>query len=991
MSDKPQTSRAALTAAFLAAVLPPTVGVTFLKERYTDNPSVLIAGIVAWEIALFLWLFLGKIMNELQKRWSERFVNIVDQWLIRTFSRYGRKYQRYLRELYLDMDFKGLPLRGIYSLSADQVFVDISLLPQHIDEVPSGLLEGIEPQADRFLPGLRLDVWKLLSRHGNRPDPLAILGPPGSGKTTLLKYMTLTMLHRGRKARRLGAPGAKMPILLFLREHTKSIVQNGGVTVSSLVRSSLMGSPAAVDPPRWFERQLERGRCVVLLDGLDEVVEPEDRRNVVDWVDRQIANYPNNHFVVTSRPYGYKSYPVSRATSARVRPFTEHQIDLFVQQWYLATERRRAGRIDAGVAFRAQDGAKDLMRRLRSNISLYMLSVNPLLLTMIAHVHYYRGALPGTRAELYREICQVLLGRRQDAKRISSDLSVDQKEYVIQHLAFEMMKRRRVRIAAEEAAIIIAPQLGRMSIRLDPRDFLQVIRDECGLLLEKESGIYAFPHLTFQEFLCSRYIAEKNLESVLVERVTDPWWREATLLYVAQLGADSVVAACLANTASQAALELAVGCADEARELSPELRAELEEALSSNAADGNTESRVMAATVILGRTMREAVRAKEDGWLSRSPISVREYNLSLPPPSGTTLLSEPQRAALLNGESQVQAFIRWASNIVGEVRLPTADEVRAAVSDELLRTSEHAIWTSKPANVPGLFTEHLPPIQGFEGRVRDQLRQDAAAFLRFISNEDETNEETPNHRVLFAIERNIPHRFAALVSLATGLDFRNPPPGVQFTLSASQLTLTVYDSSLRRNNTASIRYDDWRRNSLGSIGSDLPQLPMFAYPAQKNALSVEQMFKKVDALYGARHYSIKPIKHQESGAPRLIAAIAGIMRGLVMDKTVGDPIIRSNENQRAGKFDPSNIGHLLLIARIASASAALEVCAPRNVTGAGSSYRFTLQGRQSPLQPNQRRAHWHPVLAELTSELCVLEWRRRGDLPPNEVVYLARS
>ncbi|WP_406080577.1 NACHT domain-containing protein [Micromonospora sp. NBC_00858] len=954
-----------------------------------DNPSILIGGIIVWEVALFLWIFLGKIMQELQKRWSDRFVNIVDQWLIRTFSRYGRKYQRYLRELYLDMDLKGLPLRGIYSLAADQVFVDISLFPQHIHEIPSGLLEGGEPQIDRFLPGIRLHVWKLLRRHGNRPDPLAILGPPGSGKTTLLKYMTLTMLHRGRKARRLGAPRAKMPILLFLREHTKSIIQNSDVTVASLLRSSLMGSPAAADPPRWFERQLERGRCVVMLDGLDEVVEPQDRRQVVDWVDRQIAIYSNNYFVVTSRPYGYKSYPVSRATSARVRPFTEHQIDLFVHQWYLATERRRAGRIDAGVTFRAQDGAKDLMRRLRSNINLHTLSVNPLLLTMIAHVHYYRGALPGTRAELYREICQVLLGRRQDAKRISSDLSVDQKEYVIQHLAFEMMKRRRVRITAEEAATIIAPHLGRMSIRLDPRDFLQVIRDECGLLLEKEAGIYAFPHLTFQEFLCSRYIAEKKLESVLVERVTDPWWRETTLLYVAQLGADSVVAACLREAANQAALELAVGCADEARELSPELRAELEEALSSNAATGSTESRIMAATVILGRTMREAVRAREDAWLSRTPISVREYKLSIPRRSDTALLGDPQRPALINGESQVQQFVRWASSIVGEVRLPTSEEVRMAVSDDLLITSGHAIWTSRPANAPGLFTEHLPPVPEFERRVRDQLRQDAAAFLRFISHEDESDDESPNHRVLYAIERNIPHRFAALVSLASGLDFRTPPPNVQFTLSASQLTLTVKDSILGKNSTASIRYDDWRGNSLGAIGSDLPGLPMFAYPLQKNALSVEQMFKKLDALYGGMRH--QRIQHEESGAPRLIAAIAGILRGLVSDKGVGEPVAQNDEGQQVGNFDPSNIRHLLVIARIASASAALELREPMHDSAPVSPRKLPLQGRRGFFQGNQRRAHWHPTLAQLTSELCVLEWRRRGELPPNEVVFLARS
>lgn len=990
MSDSQRTNRTALAAVFLAAVVPPTAGAAFLKDLYRDDPAILIGGIIAWEVVLFLWIFLGKIVAELQKRWSERLVNVVDQWLIRTLSRYGRKYHRYLRELYLDMDLKGLPLRGIYSLAADQVFVDISLFPQPIHEIPSGLLEGGEPQADRFLPGTRLHVWKLLRRHSKRPDPLAILGPPGSGKTTLLKYMTLTMLHRGREARRLGAPVAKMPILLFLREHTKTIIQNGDVTLASLVRSSLTGSPAAADPPGWFEKQLDRGRCVVLLDGLDEVVELQDRRQVVDWVDRQIATYPENNFVVTSRPYGYKSYPISRAASARVRPFTEHQINLFVRQWYLATERRRAGRIDAGVTFRAQDGAKDLMRRLRSNNNLHALAVNPLLLTMIAHVHYYQGALPGTRAELYREICQVLLGRRQDAKRISSDLTIDQKEYVIQHLAFEMMRRRKVRVAGDEAATIIAPHLGRMSIRLDTRDFLQVIRDECGLLLERETGIYAFPHLTFQEFLCSRYIAEKKLESVLVQSVTDPWWRETTLLYVAQQGADAVVAACLAEAASQAALELAVGCSDEARELSPELRAKLEEALSSNAAGGSTESRAMAATVILGRTMREAVRVNEDAWLSRSPISVREYDFCLARSSDLTPKFDTQRHALFSSESEVQQFVRWASGIVGEARLPTSEEVSAAVSDDMLSSSEHAIWTSRPDKTLALFAEHLRPITDFEQRARDQLRQDAVAFLRFIAHEEETDDGAQSQRVLYSIERNIPRRLAALVSLATCLDFRTPPADVQFLLDKSQLTLTAFDAALHSNTTDWVRYDDWRGNSLHRIGRDLPGLPSFVCPTQKNAVSAEQIFKKAEALNRVMGGQWK--EQQEPGVPRLIAAITGILRGFISDKNFGESAPQNTEEiPKSGEFDPYNTDHLLLVARIASAAATLELQLTVQGPAPISTGLMRLPDRRVFSSRIRRASAWYPILTELTSELCVLEWRRKGELPLSEVVYLARN
>jgi predicted NACHT family NTPase len=56
------------------------------------------------------------------------------------------------------------------------------------------------------------------------------------------------------------------------------------------------------------------------------------------------------------------------------------------------------------------------------------MALNPLLLTMIATVHCYRGALPGRRVELYDEICDVLLGKRSEYKGIIEPLTAHQKK-----------------------------------------------------------------------------------------------------------------------------------------------------------------------------------------------------------------------------------------------------------------------------------------------------------------------------------------------------------------------------------------------------------------------------------------------------------------------------------------------------------------------------------------------------------------------------------
>src|ERR1700743_3322701 len=89
---------------------------------------------------------------------------------------------------------------------------------------------------------------------------------------------------------------------------------------------------------------------------------------------------------------------------------------------------------------RARESAARLTALLRETPALQDLAVNPLLLTMIATAHRYRGALPGSRADLYGEICQVLLSRRGQAKGLPELLSWPAKQMLLAALAYQMMR-----------------------------------------------------------------------------------------------------------------------------------------------------------------------------------------------------------------------------------------------------------------------------------------------------------------------------------------------------------------------------------------------------------------------------------------------------------------------------------------------------------------------------------------------------------------------
>jgi energy-coupling factor transporter ATP-binding protein EcfA2 len=528
-------------------------------------------------------------------------------------SRSRRDYLRWVIASNHDTDIRGTLIQGPYSLAVESVFVDVGLIPRPVHDPTGNPLEQVPGEPIAGAAG-RQSIWDFLRKQEMRP--LVVLGPPGSGKSTLLKHVALA-LARGRAKDLRG----RVPILLTIRDHAAAIGEDGTLPLVDVVTGSL---PAKLRPVySWLERQLDRGRCIVMLDGLDEV--PDSLRPAVaDWVARQIAALQGSGFLLTSRPYGYQSTPLASADVVQVRPFTGQQIEDFLRRWYQATEIRRTGRQDDGVLAEARNRADDLVERLANAPNLRDLAINPLLLTMMAHVHAYRGVLPGSRVDLYRAICQAFLGGRQEVKGISSSLTTDQRESVLKVLALVMMEKRLRDMPTVEAAAAISATLRRVAPQITPLAFLKETEEQSGLLLEREGGVLTFAHLTFQEYLAAVEVHDRGRPEWLGEHTDDSWWRETTILYCAQADAGPVIEACL-DQGTARSLELALDCLDTARELDPALRARAEALL---AAEAETHQGSLGKALLLRKLRR--VREAGDGiTLVSEPTSNAEYRAFL--------------------------------------------------------------------------------------------------------------------------------------------------------------------------------------------------------------------------------------------------------------------------------------------------------------------------------------------------------------------------
>src|SRR5207248_5959508 len=104
----------------------------------------------------------------------------------------------------------------------------------------------------------------------------------------------------------------------FLREINNQLDTQPDSTLIEAIETSLQRH--CPSPEGWVAQQLSKGRSLVLLDGLDEVADTSQRRRLTAWVDQQMRDFGSNRFILTSRPFGYRSNPLSGVAVMEVRP-----------------------------------------------------------------------------------------------------------------------------------------------------------------------------------------------------------------------------------------------------------------------------------------------------------------------------------------------------------------------------------------------------------------------------------------------------------------------------------------------------------------------------------------------------------------------------------------------------------------------------------------------------------------------------------------------
>jgi energy-coupling factor transporter ATP-binding protein EcfA2 len=688
----------------------------------TRNPLWAILATALYSFTAFIATIVSKVMEELGVRIADQIATAIIVRLSLLLTRYQTKYLEHLIYRYRDFDTKGLTIQGEFSLELEKVYVELKLEPQTASPA----------ETDK-------SIWEYLDSTAKEGIKLVVIGSPGSGKTTLLKQMTLTLAKNHRHSL-FPKTLQKLPIFLTLREHAQAIHDNPSLKLPDAIQNTLVKMDREA-PVGWFNAQLHKGRCVIMMDGLDEIADQIARKEIVEWVQNQMIAYPSNHFVISSRPYGYEETPLDHVRVLRIKPFTRDQVRFFIHNWYLANEITRARKDDPGVRIVAEEKAEDLIRRLGLRPALAALAINPLLVTMIATVHSSKEVLPGRRVDLYRDVFDVLLERRRSVVGLVDQPSKGQKLEVLKHLAYYMMVHELRVIPKQQALQVIRDELASTGSKMRGEDFLKNIENQSGLLIEQENDQYAFVHLTFQEYLASVHIAEDRtgkLEGELIGAIGDSWWAETIRLYAAQRDATSIIAACLQiEPPTVQSLSLAIDCANEALKIQSEIRDKYVRILDENMESDQAERRALAAEAKLSSRWRLMVRISDSVSIDNNLITNLEYQLFIdemrargkyhypdhwtedrfPPEEGKNSVVgvRPKDAVRFCEWLTLRAF--WQAHY----RIPIKEEVSPG---DIPDTDHEAYWVSSANKIVLYSRQHLSSFQIKHDDVIKQLQND---------------------------------------------------------------------------------------------------------------------------------------------------------------------------------------------------------------------------------------------------------------------------
>jgi HEAT repeat protein/energy-coupling factor transporter ATP-binding protein EcfA2 len=336
-----------------------------------------------------------------------------------------------------------------------------------------------------------------LLRDGTRA---VITGAPGCGKSTLLRWLVGKALNDASPC---------LPVFLELKSINEELFKACQGKLIELLFE------LAIAQPLHFERQSEceylkaefmerlaQRQVAIFLDGLDEVRNTVFFEELCRSIDSFIgSDYGRNLLIVSTRPYALDAL-FQDTKEMEIQPLNQDQIAAFLHHYYDGDPRLNVNAL-----------LQKLQRRELSDMIRA-----PILLGALVKRYREKGEteLTGDRLKLYEDLTHdlaVTVGREKNVKRYSfSDKESRRNLEFLEQIAFKRLFDERIesdaqRLTFEGDWILNEAKEFCSQVNIDAYDFAADVK-ATPLLREVAEDVWAFSHITIQEYLAARALTK---------------------------------------------------------------------------------------------------------------------------------------------------------------------------------------------------------------------------------------------------------------------------------------------------------------------------------------------------------------------------------------------------------------------------------------------------------------------------------------------------
>jgi hypothetical protein len=338
-----------------------------------------------------------------------------------------------------------------------------------------------------------------LLRDGTRA---VITGAPGCGKSTLLRWLVGKALNDASPC---------LPVFLELKSINEELFKACQGKLIELLFELAIAQPLHFEHQSEceylkaeFMERLARRQVAIFLDGLDEVRNTVFFEELCRSIDSFIgSDYGRNLLIVSTRPYALDVL-FQDTKEMEIQPLNQDQIAAFLHHYYDGDPRLN---VNALVQKLQRRELSDMIRA-------------PILLGALVKRYREKGEteLTGDRLKLYEDLTHdlaVTVDREKNVKRYSfSDKESRRNLEFLEQIAFKRLFDERIESDAQrltfEGDWILNEAKGFCSQgNIDAYDFAVDVK-ATPLLREVAEDVWAFSHLTIQEYLAARALTVRS-------------------------------------------------------------------------------------------------------------------------------------------------------------------------------------------------------------------------------------------------------------------------------------------------------------------------------------------------------------------------------------------------------------------------------------------------------------------------------------------------